>query len=110
MKIAYGKNTPTSATDPEVIEMHRMVRMITGILRPGAYLVESLPWLKYLPWYGRDLKLGFERTKKFYLGQLKRVREQIVYISFRILTSCLTRSTAERRGHRPFVHKTYARR
>jgi hypothetical protein len=78
MKIAYGKNTPTSATDPEVIEMHRMVRMITGILRPGAYLVESLPWLKYLPWYGRDLKLGFERAKTFHLDQLNRVREKMV--------------------------------
>ncbi|KAG2145620.1 cytochrome P450 [Suillus cothurnatus] len=77
MKIAYGKNTPTSATDPEVIEMHRMVRMITGILRPGAYLVESLPWLKCLPWYGRDLKLGFERAKKFHLDQLNRVREKM---------------------------------
>jgi len=95
MKIAYGKNTPTSATDPEVIEMHRMVRMITGILRPGAYLVESLPWLKCLPWYGRDLKLGFERAKKFHLDQLNRVREKMVCVSIRILTSCLTRSTAE---------------
>ncbi|KAG1862838.1 cytochrome P450 [Suillus subalutaceus] len=77
MKIAYGKNTLTSATDPEVIEMHQIVRMATGIMRPGAYLVESIPWLKHLPWYGRDLKLGFERSKKLNLDQLNRVKEQM---------------------------------
>jgi hypothetical protein len=88
-----------------------MMGKVTEIQRPGgAYLVESIPWLKYLPWYGRDLRLEFERRKKAFLGQLNRVREQMVYISFRILTSCLTRSTAEQRGHWPFVHETYARR
>ncbi|KAG1807822.1 cytochrome P450 [Suillus subaureus] len=77
MKIAFGKNTPTSATDSEVIEMHQMVGMVGRILRPGAYLVDSIPWLRYLPWYGRDLKLWFERAKKLNLGLLNRVREQM---------------------------------
>ncbi|KAG1736247.1 cytochrome P450 [Suillus lakei] len=77
MKVAYGKNTPTSATDPEVVEMRQIVGMVAGILRPGAYLVDSIPWLKYLPWYGRDLKLGFERGKKLNTGHLERVKEQM---------------------------------
>ncbi|KAG1875680.1 cytochrome P450 [Suillus subluteus] len=77
LKVTYGKNTPTSATDPEVIERLQMMGKVTEIQRPGAYLVESIPWLKYLPWYGRDLKLLFERRKKAYLGQLNRVREQM---------------------------------
>ncbi|KAG1776270.1 cytochrome P450 [Suillus placidus] len=45
MKVAYGKNTPTYATDPKVVQ------------------------LKYLPWYGRDLKL--------HTGQLEWVKEQM---------------------------------
>ncbi|KAG1736220.1 cytochrome P450 [Suillus lakei] len=77
MKVAYGKNTLTSATDPEVIEMRQIVGMVIGILRPGAYLVDSIPWFKYLPWYGRDLKLGFERSKKLNTGHLQRVKEQM---------------------------------
>ncbi|KAG1727217.1 cytochrome P450 [Suillus lakei] len=77
MKVTYGKDTPTSATDPEVVEMHQLLEMAIEILRPGAYLVDSIPWLKYLPWYGRDLKLGFERSKKLNTGQLERVNEQM---------------------------------
>ncbi|KAG1831216.1 cytochrome P450 [Suillus subalutaceus] len=64
LKVTYGKNTPTSATDPDVIEALQMMRRFIEILRPGVYLVDSIPWLKYLPWYGRDLKLEFESRKK----------------------------------------------
>lgn len=82
MKIAYGKTTSTSATDPSVVEIRHFAKTVSAVVRPGAYLVDSIPWLKHLPWYGRDLKRGFERTKKLNLGQLNRVREQMVYISF----------------------------
>ncbi|KAG1728983.1 cytochrome P450 [Suillus paluster] len=77
MKIAYGKNTPTSATDPEVIETNELFRMVGAIARPGAYLVDSIPWLKYLPWYGRDLRRGFERNMKLNAGHMNRVKEQM---------------------------------
>ncbi|KAG2335688.1 cytochrome P450, partial [Suillus weaverae] len=49
MKVAYGKNTPTYATDPNVVEVQQTIKMVAEILRPGAYLVDSIPWLKYLP-------------------------------------------------------------
>ncbi|KAG1764745.1 cytochrome P450 [Suillus occidentalis] len=68
LKIAYGKTTRTSATDPEVREI---------LLRPGAYLVESMPWLKHVPWYGKDLKQQYERTKELYTNQLNHVRQQL---------------------------------
>ncbi|KAG1875733.1 cytochrome P450 [Suillus subluteus] len=78
MKVAYGKNTPTSATDPEVIDMFQTTRTVMKILRPGAYyLVDSIPWIRYLPWYGRDLKLGFESRKKLHTGHMERVKEQM---------------------------------
>ncbi|KAG1750485.1 cytochrome P450 [Suillus paluster] len=77
MKIAYGKSVPTSATDPEVIEIAKLVRIVGGMLHPGAYLVNSIPWLKYLPWYGQDVKRGFERGMKLNVGQLNRVKEQM---------------------------------
>ncbi|KAG0692632.1 cytochrome P450 [Suillus ampliporus] len=77
MKVAYGKNKSTSATDPEVIEINQLIRMSIVILRPGAYLVDTIPWLKYLPWYGRDLKRGFERGKQLDVDHLNRVKEQM---------------------------------
>ncbi|KAG0695266.1 cytochrome P450 [Suillus ampliporus] len=77
MKVAYGKNTPTSATDPEVIELNEISRISGEAIRPGAYLVDTIPWLKYLPWYGRDLKQGFKRIKKLDDGSLNRVKEQM---------------------------------
>ncbi|KAG2115443.1 cytochrome P450 [Suillus clintonianus] len=77
MKITYGKNTPTSASDPEVIEMRKLVGVVSQVMRPGVYMVESIPWLKYLPWYGRDLKAWFERSKKLSLGNLNRVKAQM---------------------------------
>ncbi|KAG0701010.1 cytochrome P450 [Suillus ampliporus] len=77
MKLTYGKTVPTSATDPEVIEIDELIWMLAEILRPGAYLVDSIPWLKYLPWYGRELRQGFERGKKLNIGHLNRVKEQM---------------------------------
>lgn len=77
MKVAYGKSVPTTATDPEVVELDQRIKMSKIILRPGAYLVDWIPWLKHLPWYGRDLKQQFESTKKLNIGQLNRVKEQM---------------------------------
>lgn len=48
-------------------------------LRPGAYLVDSLPWLKYLPWYGRKLRRGFIEDHMLYRRQLDVVKRQMVY-------------------------------
>ncbi|KAG1807783.1 cytochrome P450 [Suillus subaureus] len=70
MKIAYGKTTSTSATDSSVVEIRHFVKTISAVVRPGAYLVDSIPWLKHIPWYRRDLRRGFGKTKKLNLGQL----------------------------------------
>ncbi|KAG1725073.1 cytochrome P450 [Suillus paluster] len=76
-KIAYGKTTPTYATDSEVIQIRAHLRVLRATARPGAYLVESIPWLKYLPWYGQELKRGFPMIRQLYTGQLNRVKQQI---------------------------------
>ncbi|KAG1748503.1 cytochrome P450 [Suillus paluster] len=76
-KVAYGKSTPTSATDPEVKRLREHMRVFRTTLRPGAYLVDSIPWLKYLPWYGRELKRAFQDSKQLYTTRLNRVKQQI---------------------------------
>jgi cytochrome P450 len=74
MKVAYGKTTPTSASDPEIGEARQVVRSVRTVLRHGNYLVNSIPWLKYLPWYAPELKDQFERTTRLHTNQLNRVK------------------------------------
>ncbi|KAG1785432.1 cytochrome P450 [Suillus plorans] len=76
-KVAYGKTTPTSATDPETIFFRENLRLLRKALRPGAYLADIIPWLKYLPWYAQELKRGFERSKQLNTDLLNRVKRQI---------------------------------
>lgn len=76
-KVAYGKTTPTSATDPDAILVRENFQILRKTLRPGAYLVDMIPWLKYLPWYAQDLKQGFERNRQLNTDQLNRVKQQI---------------------------------
>ncbi|OJA12083.1 hypothetical protein AZE42_02187 [Rhizopogon vesiculosus] len=77
MKVAYEKDTPTLATDPEVREVHQSFDRFRKVLHPGAYLVNLIPWLKYLPWYGKELKRGFESKRRLHTSQLNRVKLQI---------------------------------
>ncbi|KAG1798769.1 uncharacterized protein BJ212DRAFT_197850 [Suillus subaureus] len=74
MKVSYGKTTPTSATDPEIGEARQLIKRFRTILRHGNYLVDSIPWLRYLPWYAPELKDQFERTRRLYTNQLNRVK------------------------------------
>ncbi|KAG1750230.1 cytochrome P450 [Suillus lakei] len=76
-KVAYGKTTPTSATDSEPNRAREHFKILRKALRPGAYLVDSIPWLKYLPWYGQELKWGYGRYRQLNIDQLNRVKQQI---------------------------------
>ncbi|KAG2133376.1 cytochrome P450 [Suillus cothurnatus] len=76
-KVAYGRTTPTSATDPEARLIRENFQLLRKTLRPGAYLVDMIPWLKYLPWYAQELKRGFERNRQLNTDQLNRVKRQI---------------------------------
>jgi hypothetical protein len=88
MKVTYGKTTPTSATDPDIQQVHHFFEVFMTVVLPGAYLADSIPWLQYIPWYGRVLKDEFSKSKQLYMKQLKRVRQQIVCIALSISTWC----------------------
>ncbi|KAG2137966.1 hypothetical protein DEU56DRAFT_945673 [Suillus clintonianus] len=77
MDHAAVKNSPTSATDPEVKEVRQRFEKLHIVLRPGAYLVDSIRWLKFIPLYGQDLRKEFETSKKLYSNQLSRVQQQM---------------------------------
>ena len=94
MKVAYGKNTPTSATDPEVLQIRQIVRVLRTVVIPGMYMVDTIPWLRHLPWYGQDLKEEFEKSKQLYTNQLNRVKQQMVCIALPVFAWYLNRCPA----------------
>jgi len=77
LKLTYGRNTNTDASHPDVLELRRSLRRFATIFRPGFYLVDSLPWLKYLPWYGRDLRRGFIEDRSFFRRLLDAVKSEM---------------------------------
>jgi hypothetical protein len=76
--MTYGKSTPTANTDPEVVAMKRVVERFGIVMQPGAFLVDRIPILRYVPWYGRQLKAWFREEHELVLGQMERVKMEIV--------------------------------
>ena len=81
LRLAYGKSTPTSNDDPEVAQIHQVMQNFERAMRPGAYLVDHIPLLKYIPGYGRELKEFHKFEIKFFREQMDRVRSEMVSIN-----------------------------
>ncbi|KAI9461381.1 cytochrome P450 [Boletus coccyginus] len=77
MSITYGKTTPTAYSDPEVVAVNRCLARFGQAMRPGAYLVDTYPILKYVPGYLTQLKKWHEEELALFQGQLNLVREQM---------------------------------
>ncbi|KAF9235333.1 cytochrome P450 [Melanogaster broomeanus] len=77
LRVTYGKSTPTSNDDPEVIRIHQNTKNMLPVARPGAYLVDIFPILKYLPGYGRELRKYHEFELSLYRDQLGHVKDEM---------------------------------
>jgi hypothetical protein len=78
MGITYGKVTPTSYSDPEVIAVNRCLKRFGQAVLPGAYLVDTYPILQYVPGYLTQLKEWHREELALFEGQLDSVRKQMV--------------------------------
>jgi len=74
LRVAYGKSGATSIDDPDFVGVKQVVEHFIEGMRPGVYLVDRFPWLKYVPGYGRRLKMYHDFDLKFYKEQLNRVK------------------------------------
>lgn len=81
MGITYGKVTPTSYSDPEVIVVNRCLKRFGAAVLPGAYLVDTYPILQYLPGYLTQLRKWHQEELILFEGQLDIVRKQMVTTS-----------------------------
>ncbi|KAG2066094.1 cytochrome P450 [Suillus decipiens] len=77
LTVVYGKATPTSAADPEVKAVRELMSVFRTVLRPGAYWVDTIPWLRYFPWYGRKLRREFDSDRKLFASQMNRLKQQL---------------------------------
>ncbi|KAG1869668.1 cytochrome P450 [Suillus tomentosus] len=77
MSITYGKITPTSYTDPAVVDMNRFSARLGQAVKPGAYLVDAYPILRFVPGYLSQLKAWNREEMVFYEEQLDVVRRQM---------------------------------
>lgn len=82
LRVTYGKSTPTAYTDPEVVRIYKVLHHFDLVMRPGAYLVDRVPLLRYLPGYGKQLTEWHNEELSLYRHQLLRVQSEIVRTFF----------------------------
>ncbi|KAJ3991791.1 cytochrome P450 [Lentinula boryana] len=76
MALAYGK-VPHSFEDPEVQAVNRCLTRLGYAMRPGAWKVDVVPFLKYIPGYLNELKAGHKEELGLFKSQLQEVREKM---------------------------------
>ncbi|KAG2340491.1 cytochrome P450 [Suillus weaverae] len=77
LRVTYGKSTPTAHTDPEVVRVYKVLDHFEIVMRPGAYLVDRVPLLRYLPGYGKQLIEWHNEELSLYRHQLGRVKSEM---------------------------------
>ncbi|KAK0222504.1 cytochrome P450 [Armillaria nabsnona] len=77
MGLAYGK-VPPSFEDPEVQAVNRCLTTLGLTMRTGAWKVDILPLLKYVPGYLKPLKDAHTEELGLFKGLLQEVRDQLI--------------------------------
>ncbi|KAG9310416.1 cytochrome P450 [Chiua virens] len=77
LRLTYGKSTPTSNDDPEVARIHQAMKNFQQAMRPGAFLVDRIPWLKCIPGYDRRLREYHDFEIQLYRDQINRVQAEM---------------------------------
>ncbi|KAJ8589773.1 cytochrome P450 [Rhizopogon salebrosus TDB-379] len=77
LRVTYGKSTPTAADDPEVARIRKVMEVFQIVMRPGAFLVDRVPILRYFPGYGKQLTEWRRQELGLYSHQLGRVKSEM---------------------------------
>ncbi|KAG2159536.1 cytochrome P450 [Suillus bovinus] len=77
LRVTYGKSAPTANADPEFARLSRVVEHFQATIRPGAYLVDRVPLLRYLPGYGKQLHEWHNEELELFRHHLRRVKNEI---------------------------------
>ncbi|KAG1843662.1 cytochrome P450 [Suillus subluteus] len=77
LRVMYGKSTPTTMNAPEIIVIHKMLKRAEMLFRPGAFLIERYPILKYVPGYTSELEEWGREESQVFHDQLNRVSREL---------------------------------
>ena len=81
LSLTYGKPSPSHPEDPDIPLINRCLVRIGRAVRPGAHIVDDLPWLKSVPFYGKQLR-GYHREElALFRRQMQTTRDDIVRLS-----------------------------
>jgi len=96
VSVAYGRRVKDMDTDPVVRANTESTDFLVSVNVPGKYMVEVLPWLKYIPTLLAPFKkLAYaqrERDKELYHGLVNEVRRKM---AAGIATDTFTRTLIE---------------
>lgn len=77
LSLTYGKPSPSHPEDPDIPLINRCLVRIGRAVRPGAHIVDDLPWLKSVPFYGKQLR-GYHREElALFRRQMQTTRDDI---------------------------------
>ncbi|KAG9313212.1 cytochrome P450 [Chiua virens] len=76
LRVMYGKSTPTSNDDPEVVRVKQTIEKFQSAFAQ-IHLVDYFPWLKHMPGYGRQLREVHQLELALFRDQLKRVKQDM---------------------------------
>lgn len=76
--MTYGKSAPTAIANPEFVRLCRVVDNFQSVIRPGAYLVDRVPLLRYLPGYGKQIYKWHNEELELFRYHLSRVKSEVV--------------------------------
>ncbi|KAJ9096005.1 hypothetical protein QFC21_005369 [Naganishia friedmannii] len=77
LNIAYGRTEKVSYSDPDIQLVNQCGDRLGQTLRPGSFMVESLPWLRYVPGYTKKIDQWHSDELTLFRGQLDMARENL---------------------------------
>ncbi|KAG1806933.1 cytochrome P450 [Suillus plorans] len=77
LRVTYGKSAPTAIANPEFVRLCRVVDNFQSVIRPGAYLVDRVPLLRYLPGYGKQIYKWHNEELELFRYHLRRVKSEV---------------------------------
>ncbi|KAG1863418.1 cytochrome P450 [Suillus tomentosus] len=77
LRVTYGKSAPTAIDNPEFVRLCRVVDNFQSVIRPGAYLVDRVPLLRYLPGYGKQIYKWHNEELELFRYHLSRVKSEV---------------------------------
>ncbi|KAG1833013.1 cytochrome P450 [Suillus variegatus] len=77
LRVTYGKSALTAIANPEFVRLCRVVDNFQSVIRPGAYLVDRVPLLRYLPGYGKQIYKWHNEELELFRYHLSRVKSEV---------------------------------